>query len=69
MMTATCDGCGKEEQAEYRGGNWQKPLAWWFRADKDGDQLVCSVACRRSISKATGKDPEEGVLSILARRR
>ncbi len=65
MMTATCDGCGKQERAAYQGGNWQKPKDWWFRADEDGDQLACNVRCRRKVAKATGKSPDESPWNLL----
>jgi len=51
-----CDGCGKRAPAaKSYDGRSIKPVKWFSRRDKDGEQFACSRKCIDKISQATGK--------------
>lgn len=54
-MTATCDGCGRQDAARMAKDEWLKPEGWYQRSDEDGIQIACSRKCIEDVAKKTGK--------------
>jgi len=55
-MTAICDGCGKQQPAEYYNHDWHKPDAWFERTTDAGKSVMaCSRECIRTADEKRGE--------------